>query len=88
MSSFSWDKDRSTQVRFPTVILVCTCGQALRKSDCKALTFTYLERQIPSYNIAEKHACSGAHRGTHHTPPLYLSLSLSWGWGGNPGRSL
>ena len=39
--SFSKDKDRSTQARSSTFILVCTCcGQAFRKSDCKRHIYT------------------------------------------------
>lgn len=75
VSSFSQDKDRSTQARYSTVILVCTCGQALRKSDCKALTFIHLERQIPSYNISrETFLLRCTQRYTPHTSILSIPV--------------
>lgn len=68
------------------VILGCACGQALRKSDCKALTFIHLERQIPSYNISrETFLLRCTQRYIPHASILSI-LSLSWGWGGNQAR--
>ena len=54
---------------------MCTCGQALRKSDCKALTFIHLERQIPSYNISrETLLLRCTQRYTPHTSILSIPV--------------
>lgn len=78
MSSFGQDRTGPHRLASPQSVQ-CACGQALRKSDCKALTFIHLERQIPSYNISRETFLLRCTQRYIPTPPFYPSCPFHGG---------